>query len=594
MSIIKRFFISMLGAIAGFWISIMLASVAFIVMIVAMIGKSAVSDSVSVKSNSILNINLSGEVVDRSTRPDIFAEIYGDGPRTLPLNDVVNALDNAADDKSIQAVLLDCNGVQAGMAQAQAIANAIDRFRQSGKKVIAYGDSYSQTDYFIACHADSIFLNPIGAVDIHGLASVTPFFKTLLDNIGAEMQVVKVGTYKSAVEPFILTDMSDASREQQQHYLGNIWGEMKQSMAKARGLKPEQFDNFADSFIVARDADIFVKEKLVNTLKYRHEMQQSLMNIVNVDKIDKLQLITPTEYCSATDLKVNKGKKNIAILYAVGDIVDGGDTGIVGDKMVREILDLADDDDIDGLILRVNSGGGSAFASEQIWEALVQYKKITGKPFYVSMGDYAASGGYYISCGADKIFAEPLTLTGSIGIFGLIPNIKGTLNDKLGINIATVETNPDASFPTIFRPMTEAQKVAMQGNVNRGYELFVSRVAKGRSLSVDAVKKIAEGRVWDGKSALGNGLVDELGGLDKTIEAMASALDTDLDDVCIHEYPDPSEKWWKELFSVSVAKLKLWTLEDELDPATMEIYRQVNSLQNMSTLQCRMPYFELK
>lgn len=210
------------------------------------------------------------------------------------------------------------------------------------------------------------------------------------------------------------------------------------------------------------------------------------------------------------------------------------------------------------------------------------------------MGDYAASGGYYISCGADKIFAEPLTLTGSIGIFGLIPNIQGTLKDKLGVNMATVETNPDASFPTIFRPMTEAQKVAMQGNVNRGYELFVSRVAKGRSLSVDAVKKIAEGRVWDGKSALGNGLVDELGGLDKTIEAMASTLDTDIDDICIHEYPDPSEKWWKELFSVSVAKLKIWTLEDELDPATMEIYRQVNSLQNMSTLQCRMPYFELK
>lgn len=594
MSVIKRFFISMLGAIAGFWISIVLASVAFMVMIIVMVGKSAASDLATVKNNSILHIDLSGSVVDRSTRPDIFAGIYDDGNSLLPLNDIVNALDNAAEDKRVKAVFIDCNGVSSGMAQAQAIAAAIDRFRQSGKQVIAYGDSYSQTDYFIACHADSIFLNPIGAVDIHGLASVTPFFKTLLDNLGVEMQVVKVGSYKSAVEPFILTGMSEASREQQVHYLGNIWSEMKQSMAKARGLKPERFDEFADSFIVAQDASRFVSDKLVTSLRYRHEMQESLMSIAGVDKVDKLPLISPVDYCQVSDIKAYKGKTDIAVLYALGDIVDGGDTGIVGDKMVREILDIADDDDIDGLILRVNSGGGSAFASEQIWEALEQYKKITGKPFYVSMGDYAASGGYYISCGADSIFAEPLTLTGSIGIFGLIPNIQGTLNDKLGINMSTVETNPDASFPTIFRPMTEAQKVAMQGNVNRGYELFVSRVADGRGLSVDSVKLIAEGRVWDGRSALANGLVDRLGGLDMAIGSMAASLGTAADDVCIHEYPGPNDKWWKELFTLSVAKARAWALEGQLDPATLEVYRNVSMLQSMSTLQCRMPYFELR
>ncbi len=587
---LKRFFISFLGAVSAFWFSIVLLFVVLIVMI-AVAGVSTGS-GVTVKSHSILVLDLNGEITDRPVADDPLKQLYGVSTSSQSVTDLVTAIDAASRDDRIDGILINAGGVEVGLASAQALINAIEDFKKGCDKwVYAYGDSYTQGDYFIACHADSVFLNPIGMVDIHGLASTGLYFKNLLDNLGIDMQVLKVGTYKSAVEPYMLTEMSEPARRQMQIFLDNFWTEVRTSIASARGITPETVNSYADSVMMAVETPDLLKMKLVDGLKYRNQLEELLMAQTNTDDRDDLRYVDATDYSGAPDIPLPKmGKeKHIAVLYAVGEIYDSGEEGIVGDAMVDEILALANDDDVDGLILRVNSPGGSAFASEQIWQALEQFKAMTGKPFYVSMGDYAASGGYYISCGADKIFAEPLTLTGSIGIFGIIPNFKGTLSDKLGINTSTVTTNPNAAFPTIFAPMTEQQRAAMQKYINHGYETFVGHVAQGRNMSVDSVKVIAEGRVWDGREGLRIGLVDQLGGLNDAIAAMAEKLGVAVSDCSIDEYPELNRKWWQELLSMSGAKVRSLMLDETLTPEEMQVYRDVANIRRLSTVQARVP-----
>ena len=585
----KRFLYSLLGSLAAIWISFGIFFLLFILILAAAATNGSSVTPVKVDKHSILHIDLSGGIVDRQLPINIMDEIYGQSTQQIPLNKLVGAIEIAKEDDRIEGIYLECNGGGGGLAQSQALINAITDFKQSGKWVMAYSDNFTQGNYFIASAADSIFLNPIGMVDIHGLTATTMFFKDLLDKIGVEAQVVKVGTYKSAVEPFILTDMSEANREQQLHYITNIWNVLTDAIAQSRHVTPQTVNNWADSFAYAQSADYYVKNKIIDKTLYRHEMKEMLGRITDEEEPNLIDAIA--YFDSENNGSTGKKKVNIAVLYAIGDITESGRDGITSDKLVPEILKLAENKNIDGLILRVNSGGGSAFASEQIWEALEQFKKISSKPFYVSMGDMAAAGGYYISCGADRIYAESLTLTGSIGIFGIIPNAQKLLNDKLGINTATISTNK-GDFPGFLKPMSSEQRAAMQGYVDRGYKLFVSRCAAGRHVPYDSIAAIAEGRVWDGKSALERGLVDKLGGLDMALADMAADLDA-ADDYSVQEFPKLTTKWWEQALEMSKADMKSRMVINELGDAA-PIYNTLRSLKDMDYLQCRMDFVTIE
>lgn len=581
----KRFFQSFLGSMAAIWLSFLLLFVGLFVMIIAVSVSSASKSGkiIEIKKGSILLVDLSKDISDRQVPVDILTELQYGTSETLALNNAVMAIDAAADDDRIDGIFIDAAGGSAGLAQSYELMNAINRFKEKDKWVYAYSDNYTQGNYVISTVADSIFLNPVGAVDIHGLQSTSLYFKEMLDRLGIDVQVVKVGTYKSAVEPFLLNDMSEPARQQQEVYLGNIWKSLADRMAKSRRLTVDRINRIADSIPAFRPADFLLKQKLVDKLVYRHEFEDMLKELTDHDE---LETILTDDYCAVNNVEKigGGGDVKIGILYAVGDITEDGEDGIASSTLVPQILELAEDDEIDGLILRVNSGGGSAFASEQIWEALEQYKKLTKKPFYVSMGDVAASGGYYISCGADRIYAQPVTLTGSIGIFGMIPSAKTLFNEKLGINTATVSTNPSGQLPTLFEPMTPTMLASMQSYVNNGYELFTSRVASGRKISQDSVKVIGEGRVWDGAMAQKIGLVDKLGGLDVAIRDMATQLGAT--SYTLEEYPSLKLKWWQQLMSLD-SEISEHMTRSSLGEA-YPLYRAVERIKRMSVLQCRM------
>ena len=438
--------------------------------------------------------------------------------------------------------------------------------------------------------ADSIFINPVGAVDVHGMASAVPYFKKLLDKVGVEMQVIRVGTFKSAVEPYMLEDMSEANRLQTEHYMGSIWHNMRDSMAADRKIEVAKFDQMTDSMLVTLDPDSLVKCKVVDALCYPNEMDARLKTLTKLDKDEDLRLVDPADY--APDVEETVSGDHIAVLYAVGEIVQtsdegpmGGTDGIVGEKMVKQIKDLQDDEHVKGLVLRVNSPGGSAFASEQIWKALEDFKA-SGKPLAVSMGDYAASGGYYISSGAQRVFAEPTTITGSIGIFGMIPCYEELAENKLGVHMATVKTNENADFGIMTKRMTPSQRNAMQLMVNRGYDLFTKRCAQGRHVTQDSIKHIAEGRVWDGMTALKIGLVDELGSLESAIKWVAQKANMKKD-YKTQNYPAPSTDWRAMLNQMMAQQYEL-----KLQGQMGMLYNWHKELQRMSKrdhILCLMP-----
>lgn len=574
---------SFLGTVAGIFVSGFLISIGLFILTVMAIVSSATHSEYSVKDKSILYLDLSREIVEQPASLDIMAKLTNDGPSADVLYNIIDAIDAAADDDRIKGIFIDANGSSAGTAQRKAIIDALRRFKKSGKWIYSYGDYYSQGDYYIAASAsDSLYINPLASVDIHGLGGRMMFFKNLLDKIGVEMQVVKVGTYKSAVEPFILTEPSAASIEQQQLYLGNLWKDIRASIAKGRKVSADSVNAWANSFSFTFDATQIIRKRIADASAYRHEFIDKLKELTDIDKDDDLRLVTPAQYITSKPHKSHK--TTIAVLYASGDITESGKDGIASDRLVPEILELAENDDIDGLILRVNSGGGSAFASEQIWEALGEFKEMTGKPFYVSMSDYAASGGYYISCGADKIYAEPVTITGSIGIFGLIPNIRGLVTDKLGVTTYPISTNPAGAQPDIFAPMTESQRAGMQSYVDRGYELFVKRVASGRKKTVEQIKAIAEGRVWDGREALRIGLVDKLGGLDTALADMARELG--VESWSVERYPKTEDDVLTALLMMS-DRMEQSALERKLGDVA-DIYRTIESIRQYQGVQARM------
>lgn len=580
----KRFLAALLGSLAGIWLSVILFTILiFLFIIVIAIAGGASNTTAKITDNTVLYLDLVGTIEERAPELDLISEIYGNSAKVIPLNDILHSLKNAQKDDRIKGLYINCDGATSGIATSEEIHNAIIEFQKSGKWVYAYADSYTQNNYYIVSSANFIDLNPMGSVDIKGLSATTMFYKNLLDKIGIEMQVVKVGTYKSAVEPFILTEMSEASRLQQEHYLKNIWATISNGIASARNVTVEDVNYWADSIIITQPAKYYIENNIVDRLSYRHETEESLAELCGVEKYDDINIVTPTEYCKLENtLNPDDSNNKIAILYAVGDIVDQGNEGIVGRKMAPQILELAEDNDIKALVLRVNSGGGSAFASEQIWEALEQFKA-KGKTFYVSMGHLAASGGYYISCGANRIYADETTLTGSIGIFGLIPCVKDLLCENLGITQGLVSTNINSDFISLTESMTPSQRNRMQQMINNGYETFVSRCAEGRRMSVDAIKAIAEGRVWDGQSALEIGLVDKIGGIDIAISELAS--DLGLDDYAIVEYPSETNDFINKF--INIENVSEHIVANNLG-VSYEYYNMINKMSRLEKMQCRM------
>ncbi|MBD5233377.1 MAG: signal peptide peptidase SppA [Bacteroidales bacterium] len=582
---LKRFFISMLGTVAGIWVAITLAVVGGIMVAGVAIG-SAGDSAVKVERGSILYFDLSGNIAERAQKQNFFALIQNIDNDTPTLDDMIRALDLAADDKDIEALYLYCGGSGMGTASREELLQSIVEFRQaSGKPVIAYADSYTQGDYLLASAADSIFLNPMGAVDIHGVGAMVPFYKGLLDKAGVKMQIVKVGTFKSAVEPYILNSMSEPARLQMQQYVDSIWGFTYGAIAANRHIQADSIRIWASDVMATWQAPEFVNDGLADNLLYERQVENYLKDITDIDSDEELRFITPRDYLSARPRSESSPERNhIAVYYCVGDIVDAGEEGISGAVVPGDIVKLADNKKVQGLVLRVNSGGGSAFASEQIWEAL-QYFKSKGKPFYVSMGDYAASGGYYISCGADTIFADATTLTGSIGVFGMIPDFSGLVTDKLGVTFSTVQSNPNAVGLSAVAPMTPSMAAAMQRSVENTYDLFTRRVAEGRGMTQDEVKAIAEGRVWVGSKAVELGLVDHLGSLQEAIYAMAYDLDMDPDHAV--RYPRVDEKIWERIIREAggMDAVKAYA---GLDEETLRMLSIVKSLREMNPVQARM------
>lgn len=588
----KRFWTTVLGSFVGVWLGLMIFSVLSVVMSFAFVGamSSFGATSKSINKNSILHINLSGDLTERNDGNDIdpMKFVTNSDSEKSSLATILKSIKAAKTNDSIKGIYLEGNGIGAGVASLSEIRAALNDFKKCGKFIYAYSDNYSQADYYLTSVADSIFLNPIGAIDIHGIGGSTPYFKNLLDKGGVEMQVVRVGTFKSAVEPYMLTEMSEANRLQQEHYLGNIWKDMTDSISKSRKVPVAKINEMADSLVQFETSDFYVKSHLVDALCYRFEVENRLRKLTDVDKDDDLNLVSPSEVVAATESE-KSSKNQIAVFYAEGEIDGTSDDGIDSKSLTKYILDAANDKDVKGVVLRVNSPGGSAFGSEQIWKALQEVKK-AGKPFAVSMGDYAASGGYYISCGADRIFAEPVTVTGSIGIFGMIPCVENLATEKLGVNFCGVHTNANSDM-TIFKRLSPFQRARLQKMVNEGYELFTSRCAAGRKMPIDSIKKIAEGRVWDGASAKALGLVDEYGNLNSAIRwvAQKANLGDDYETIAL---PVQEDKFLKFISKYAQTKMS-----EMLKSNTGELYQYHDVLKRIlgrDQLQCLMEPVEIR
>ena len=505
-----------------------------------MMGDMMSTPTTVLEENTIYRIDLSGVLVDQATEENPFdaltSELTGkEAATTVGLNDLLNNIALAKDNDKILGIYLKGGSLSVAPASAKTLRDALLDFKQSGKFIVAYADVYTQTNYYIASVADKIYLNAVGNVAWDGLTAQKQYFTRLMEKIGVEMQILKVGTFKSAVEPYFRTSMSAEDRKQTEQYLTGIWSEMKTAVAAERNITVEQLDQYADECMSLQPQCKYVDYGFVDTLVYIQDMDTVLRMYAGTKDYKTLSNSKMTNVERAK----NKATDKVAVLYAEGAISDSGKDGIVEGKMLKQIKKIHKDDDVKAVVFRVNSPGGSADASEQIWHA-VRTLQAKGLPVVVSMGDYAASGGYYISCSADYIYAEPTTLTGSIGIFGTVPNAS-KLMDKIGLDVDGVSTNKHAALTTnaIYKGMNKQEMALMQTMVERGYDLFTKRCADGRGMSQDAIKKIGEGRVWLGKDALEIGLVDELGNINNAI-AKAAEL-AKMGEYAIVDYPEKTD-----------------------------------------------------
>ena len=583
----RDFFKYVLATIVGLILTSVIMTVICIVSMAGMIASENMSQPV--KDNSILRIKLQGTISERSEDSNPLAFLSQGEVQDIALDEALIALGKAAKNNKVKGIYLEGGILAATPATLQELRQGLEEFKKSGKWIVAYADMYSKAAYYLCSTADKVYLNPIGMLEWSGMSSQPIFFKGLLEKVGIKMQVFKVGTYKSAVEPFICDQMSDANREQVTSYLNSIWGNMTEEVAKSRKLEVDALNNLADSLTYLSDPEASVKGGLVDKLCYKSQVKEILKKRMGLEEDEKLTFTTIGDVANAESLN-EKVKNEIAVYYAYGEIIDERASGysqehnIVAKEMATDLQKLAEEEDVKAVVIRVNSPGGSAYASEQIWHEIELLK--AKKPVIVSMGGMAASGGYYISCGANKIFAEPTTVTGSIGIFGMFPDASELLTKKLGLSFDVVKTNALSDLGSAGRPLNETECSIIQAYVNKGYELFTSRVAKGRGLSQDSVKAIAEGRVWTGEQALKIGLVDYMGNLNDAV--LAAARMANVNKYAIGMYPAPTP-WFTNLLNQSSNDY----MESHIRALLGEYYSSFGLIRNIKSqnpIQARIPF----
>ncbi len=584
----KKFLLSVLSSAAGVFLSLSIIGILCVVMAVSVSVGMSGQKKANVTPGSVLRIDLQGIVSERAQNTPLAS--LGLAEVNPSLEEMVQAIKVAKNNKNIKGIYISAGVVSANPASLQELRRAIDEFRKAGKFVVSYGGTYTQGAYYVCSAASKIILNPIGELEWRGLGGEMMFYKDLLKKVGVEMQVVKVGSYKSAVEPFTATEMSPANREQVTQYITSIWGNIKKEVSASRHISVAQLDALADKYMAMQSAEDVVASKLVDKLAYEDDALDEVAKLAGKDDIEDVKFLSPSSLAPFADAENEDDDNEVAVYYATGDITSGKEEGgmlkeaIVAEKVVPDMKELADDDDVKAVVLRINSGGGSAYASEQIWHAVK--KLATKKPVVVSMGDYAASGAYYMSSAAQYIIAEPTTLTGSIGIFGMIPDVSGLMKDKLGIKFDGVKTNAHSDFFSTSRPFNADERAMLQSYVDRGYDLFVSRVAQGRKLSKARVNEIAQGRVWTGEDALKIKLVDKLGNLDDAVAVAAKRAG--LKKYSTAHYPVEKD-WWEKILDSKVegyADAQLRNYLGEFYPA----FALLKNADRRDRIQARIPF----
>lgn len=591
----KSFFSSFFGAMVGVIVAMVLCTVIFIAGISGIFSsafKDAKEKTVSVKDNSVLYVKLNGPISERGVKNPFenFNFSGFNGEMGLGLDEIKQCFESAKTDEKIKGVYLNLESIECGIATLEEIRNAMLDFKKSGKFIYAYSELYGQKAYYLSTVADKIILNPQGDMEFKGLSAQIMFYKKALENLNVEMQIFRHGKFKSAIEPYLLEKMSEANRLQTETFLNSLWNHMLNGISKTRKMEVSELQGIADDMKIGDPSDA-KNLGLVDELQYEDEVMSMLRKKIGIGEKEKINFVKLADYKKRAEREMKKEDKKekagkIAVIYAVGSIESGeGDENTIGsERIAKAIRDARNDSTIKAIVLRVNSPGGSALASDVMWREVTLAKKT--KPFIVSMGDVAASGGYYISCAADKIYAQPNTITGSIGVFGMMPNIQGLLTQKLGINIDTVNTNKHSDMGTMYRPVSEMERAHVQRGVENIYDVFIGRVADGRGMSKSEVDSIGQGRVWSGVDALKIKLVDELGGIDDAI-AYASKK-AKLDNYTIESLPkqkDPFEDFFKEMSEETETKL----MQNQLGKHYQYV-QHVKSLLKMKGVQARLPY----
>lgn len=583
----KDFFKNVFATFVGIFLFVLVTLLLGFVCIFGMVLSS--ESTTEIENNSVLVINLSGPLSERSDK-NVMAEFIGNVASGVSLEDVLSGIEKAKTNKNIKGIYIEAGAFAPNSyASLQEIREALIDFKKSHKWIVAYGDSYTQSAYYLASVANDVYLNPQGMLDWHGLSSQRIYLKDMLAKFGVKMQVSKVGTYKSATEMFTEEKMSDADRQQTSTYLNGIWKYLLKGVSESRNIPIAKLNEYADSVITFANPTSYLKMKLIDKLLYTDQVRNEVKKRLGINSDDEIHQI------SLTDLKAvepAKGGSEVAVYYAYGDIVDSpvsntsfNQHSIVGKDVCNDLKELMDDDDVKAVVIRVNSGGGSAFASEQMWHQIMELKKV--KPVVVSMGGYAASGGYYMSVPANWIVAEPTTITGSIGIFGMFPDFSGLASEKLGVKFDEVKTNKNGTFGSTMRPLTPDEMRMLQVYIDRSYTTFKNRVAQGRNLTMAQVEAIAQGHVYTGEDALKIKLVDELGGLDKAVKKAAQLAK--IENYHTVSYPSPVN-WFDQIFGENVQDNYL----NEQLYTSLGIFYQpfsiLRTINQQSAIQARLPY----
>lgn len=586
----KDFIKSVLATMVGIFGFFIVMGVLTMMSIIGMVASSSAAQNV--EENSVFVLNLSGTISDQGTDNPL-SLFTGDDSQSTGLNNILSAIKKAKANDDIKGIYIEAGALMTNYATLQEIRNALADFRKSGKWIVAYGDYYTQGAYYVASVANKVYINPKGIVDWHGIGAQTMFYKDFMAKFGVKCEVVKVGTFKSATETFTEEKMSDANRLQTQTFINGTWQNICTAVSKSRGISIDSLNSYADSYLALQATEMLMKAKMVDGMMYSDKVKDAVKKMMKLEKDDDIAQLTLSDMLNVKDEKVEGDK--IAIYYASGDIVQdpkaatmfGNNDYIASRKVCKDLEDLMNDDDVKTVVVRINSGGGDAYASEQMWHQMSELRKV--KPVVVSMGDYAASGAYYMSAPASWIVAQPNTLTGSIGIFAVIPDFSGLVTTKLGVRFDEVKTNRNSTFGnTMARPFNAEETAMLQASVNRGYNLFRQRVADGRHLPIESVEKIAQGRVWLATDALNIKLVDQLGGIDDAVKKAAELAK--LKEYYTSDYP-AAASWMDNLLNSMTSSGTY--LDAQLRQTLGELYQPftvLRSIDKREAIQARIPY----